>query len=589
MLAELIVQNLIIVERAHLRPGEGLVVISGETGAGKSLLLDAIDIVSGARVRSGLVGRWADAATVSAVFQVSAARAERIAELTQVPITDAQVILRRRIADNGRSQAWINDLPVTVGTLRLAADQLIDLHAQHEPIRLADPGVQLELIDSFAGHEDLLSVYRAAHASAVRLSRELDAIDGGERESLKEQDYLSFQAAAFEQLAPKRGEFAELERRHALLSAAGTWRDQAEHAAQILSERDDALVTVVGRLVRRLEGAPDSRLQATHQSLVSALDHLRDAAAYAGHAAEGISADPGELARVEERLDAWNNILRKHGPSEEDMFAAGDAISQRLAELSGVGERRTRVADQLQAATAERSALGARLAQSRREAFVVLAKTVHVLLGELGMPRATIQLSEPQGHRESGEPTIHGTVRQELHVCTNPGQKPGSIREIASGGEASRLMLALSAALASADRIPLMVFDEVDSGVGGRLGTIIGAKLARLGQDRTVLVVTHTPQVAACGLRQYAVRKHQGQDQTVVEVLEIAAAERESEIADMLGGGAAAMAQARELLAHAVNGRGVVVSGPKSRAGTVEKNTKKTAEKPIKVTIKDRR
>jgi DNA repair protein RecN (Recombination protein N) len=581
MLAELTVQNLIIVERAHLRPGEGLVVISGETGAGKSLLLDAIDIVSGARVRTGLVGRWADAATVSAVFQVSEERAERIAGLTQVPINDGQVILRRRIAENGRSQAWINDLPVTVGTLRTAADQLIDLHAQHEPIRLADPGVQLELIDSFAGHEALLSAYRTAHASAVRLGRELTDIDGGERESLKEQDYLSFQAAAFEQLAPKRGEFAELERRHALLSAAGTWRDQAEHAAQILSERDDALVTVVGRLVRRLEGAPDPRLQATHQSLVLALEHLRDAAAHTGQAAEGISADPAELARVEERLDAWNDILRKHGPSEEAMFAAWDAIAQRLVELAGVGERRMQLAAQLQAATAERSTLGTRLAQSRREAFVRLAKTVHALLGELGMPRATIQLSEPHGHEEAGEPTVHGTVRQELRVCTNPGQKPGSIRDIASGGEASRLMLALSAALATTDRIPLMVFDEVDSGVGGRLGSIIGAKLARLGQDRTVLVVTHTPQVAACGLRQYAVRKHQGQDQTVVEVLEIAAAEREAEIADMLGGGAAALAQARELLKAAASVADVAVALPKSLSGP--------AKKSAKVTFKDRR
>lgn len=552
MLAELTVQNLIIVEKALLHPGEGLVVISGETGAGKSLLLDAIDIVSGCRVRAGLVGRWADAATVSAVFHVDSARALRIADLTQVPVSDGQIILRRRITDNGRSQAWINDVPVTVGTLRLAADHLIDLHAQHEPIRLADPEVQLDLIDSFAGHGELVAAYRVAHGQVVDGARELAVIDGGERESLKEQDYLSFQAAAFEQLVPKRGEFADLERRHELLSSSGAWRDQATHAAQILTDRDDAVVTAVSRLARRLDAAPDPRLRAAHMALTHALEHLRDAAGHASEAADSISADPAELSRVEERLDAWNDLLRKHGPSEDEAFAAWETISVRLAELSGLAERRSQVVTKLAAAQAQRAALGLRLAQSRRSAFVRLSKAVHELLGELGMPRASIQLAETPD--DVSEPTMYGTVRQQLHVCTNPGQKPGSIRDIASGGEASRLMLAISAALSTTDRIPLMVFDEVDSGVGGRLGAIIGAKLARLGQGRTVLVVTHTPQVAACGLRQYAVRKHQGADQTVVEVKEITNSERETEIAEMLGGGAAASLQARELLATIKSG-----------------------------------
>ena len=588
MLAELTVHNLIIVEKALLHPGEGLVVISGETGAGKSLLLDAIDIVSGSRVRAGLVGRWADAASVSAVFHVDPARAARIADATQVPIHDGQVILRRRITDNGRSQAWINDVPVTVGNLRLAADHLIDLHAQHEPIRLADPSVQLEMIDSFAGHAEVVAAYRIAHAQVVEASRELVAIDSGERESLKEQDYLAFQAATFDQLTPKRGEFADLERRHALLSAAGTWRDQAATTAQILTERDDALVTTISRLARRLDGAPDPRLRAAHESLTQALDHLRDAAAHASEAADTIAADPAELTRVEERLDAWNDLLRKHGPDEEAAFLAWEAISARLNELSGLADRRSQLAAQLAAARSDRTALGARLAQSRRSAFVSLSTAVHELLAELGMPRASIQLSEESG--QISEPTIHGTVRQELQVCTNPGQKPGSIRDIASGGEASRLMLALSAAMASSDRIPLMVFDEVDSGVGGRLGAIIGAKLARLGQGRTVLVVTHTPQVAAFGLRQYAVRKHQGADQTVVEVKELASDERELEIAEMLGGGAAATVQARELLAVAsVDFRASVADQQPSPSKLIrDKSTEKAMVKATAKT-KDRR
>lgn len=557
MLAELTVHNLVIVEKALLQPGEGLLVISGETGAGKSLLLDAIDIVSGARVRSGLVGRWGDSSSVTAVFQVDEMRAGRIAEVAQIPVTDGQVILRRRISESGRSQAWINDVPVAVTTLRAASDLLIDLHAQHEPIRLADPAVQLDLLDAFAGIQELARSYRAAHERSQALVRDLAALDGGGRESVKEADYLAFQLAAFEELSPKRGEFAQLERRQELLSSAGAWRDHAAHGAQVLTENDQAVATVLGKLHRRLESAPDVRLSAAAASLQQALEHVRDAAAHCSEAADAIESDPAELARVEERLDRWNDLLRKHGPDEDAAFAAWEDIAKRLADLSGLGERRQALFADHQRAAAERDNLGEKLAKTRAASFARLAEAVQAHLAELGMPKARIHLED----RSQPEPTVLGLRHQEVLVCTNPGQKPGSIRDVASGGEASRLMLAISAALAAVDNIPLMVFDEVDSGVGGRLGGVIGGKLAHLAVGRTVLAVTHTPQVAACGRRHYVVRKHQGDDVTVVRVSAVADAERETEIADMLGEGAAARAQAKELL-------GAVPAAPRPAART---------------------
>ena len=544
MLAELTVHNLVIVEKALLQPGEGLLVISGETGAGKSLLLDAIDIVSGARVRSGLVGRWGDSSSVTAVFQIDDARAARIAEVAQIPVADGQVILRRRISESGRSQAWINDVPVAVATLRAASDLLIDLHAQHEPIRLADPAVQLDLLDAFAGIQELARSYRGAHERVQELARSLAALEGGERESVKEADYLAFQLAAFEELSPKRGEFAQLERRQELLSSASAWRDHAANGAQVLSENDQAVATILGKLHRRLENAPDARLSAAAASLQQALEHVRDAAAHCSEAADAIESDPAELARVEERLDRWNDLLRKHGPDEDAAFAAWEGIAKRLAELSGLGERRQALLADHQRATVERDGLGGKLAKARAISFVRLAEAVQGHLAELGMPKARIHLED----LAQPEPTALGVRHQEVLVCTNPGQKPGSIRDVASGGEASRLMLAISAALAAVDNIPLMVFDEVDSGVGGRLGGVIGGKLAHLAVGRTVLAVTHTPQVAACGRRHYVVRKHQGDDQTVVRVASVVGAEREAEIAEMLGEGASARAQAQELL-----------------------------------------
>ena len=544
MLAELTIQNLVIVEKALLQPGEGLVVISGETGAGKSLLLDAIDLVSGARARPGLVGRWGEAATVSAVFQIDSARAARIAAMAHVEVEDGQVIVRRRVAEGGRSQGWINDQAVTVSTLREVAGELIDLHAQHEPIRLAEPAVQLELLDAFGGHAEVVERYRTVHVQVTEHEGELAEIDGMGKDGAKEVDYLAFQLAAFDDLQPQPGELAKLEQRQALLSSAGTWRDLSAEAVQTLVDGDKALATQIGRLVRRLDGAPDPRLVQAGESLRVALEQIREAGSACSAAADAIESDPEALAAVEARLDRWNDLLRKHGPDEAALFATWEALSARLRALRTAGERREGVVKALFEACKQRLRVGAELATARRTAFERLALAVHEHLAELGMPKARLTLVES----EIAVPTRHGTCQQAFQVCTNPGQQPGSIRDIASGGEASRLMLALSAALANSDQMPLLVFDEVDSGVGGRLGVAIGGKLARLATGRTVLAVTHTPQVAACGHRQYVVRKHQGEASTTVSVAPVAGDLRVAEIADMLGGGAAALSQSRSLL-----------------------------------------
>ena len=544
MLAELSIQNLVIVEKALLQPGEGLIVISGETGAGKSLLLDAIDLVSGARARPGLIGSWGESATVCAVFQVDPARASRIAAMAQVEVEDGQVIVRRRVAEGGRSQGWINDQAVTMGTLREVAAELIDLHAQHEPIRLAEPGVQLELLDVFGGHREVVERYRAVHALVTVHERELAEIDGIGKDGAKEVDYLAFQLAAFEELQPQAGELAKLEQRQALLSSAGTWRDLSAEAVQILVDGDKALATQLGRLVRRLDGAPEPRLVQASDTLRLALEQIREAGSACSAAADAIDSDPEALAAVESRLDRWNDLLRKHGPDEAALFAAWESLSTRLRTVRTAAERRDGVVTSILETRKQRLRIGAELAATRRTAFDRLALSVHEHLAELGMPKARLTLNEA----DLAEPTGHGTIQQAFQVCTNPGQKPGSIRDIASGGEASRLMLALSAALAISDQMPLLVFDEVDSGVGGRLGVAIGGKLARLATGRTVLAVTHTPQVAACGHRQYVVRKHQGEASTTVTVVPITGDVRVAEIADMLGGGEAAMTQSRSLL-----------------------------------------
>ncbi len=547
MLSELAVSNLVIVEQAHLTPGKGLTVVSGETGAGKSLLMDALEMVLGGRCQAQMVGRWGDAAVVTAVIQVDQERALMVEERCALPPDEGRYLLRRRIGSGGRSQAWINDTPVTAAMLREVGACLVEIHAQHESLRLADVAEQLRLLDAFGGLSEDASTYRQVHERVLALERVVAQLDGGERESVRELDYLQFQAKELDGFVPRRGEFAELEQRHALLSSAGSWREAAELAVAQLADDEHCVSTTLGRLARRLSDAPDPGLREVGAGCAAALEAVREAASRCSSVAERLHADPGELARCEERLNRYHELYRKHGEGDDALLAAWERLSTRIQELSTIGERRQAAAHELAARRSERDERGSALASARSRAGTRLAKQVHVHLAELGMPKAVLSLSKAQAQ----EPSHLGTHRQELQVATNPGVDPGPLGSIASGGETARISLALTEALSAGSPVPVLVFDEVDSGVGGRLGSVIGAKLARLARDRTVLAVTHTPQLAAAANRQYVVNKNQSERQTQVQVTEVAGAARLQEISEMLGGGRAALDQARALLAGA--------------------------------------
>jgi len=544
MLTELVVGNLVIVAKARLAPGPGLTVISGETGAGKSLLLDAIALLTGSRAQGRLVGPAGDEATVSAAFHLkSAALSAAVEAACGVAVVDGELILRRRLAAGGRSQAWINDTPVTVAALKTVAALLIDLRAQYEALRLAEPQRQLELLDAFGGLVGQAAAYRVLHRQVGDRERELASLDGGERESLKELDWLRFQLAEFAALRPLAGELATLEARHVALSNVEAHQALAARALETLSEGDGCVAQQIAPVARRLAEAADSGLAEAGAACRQALDAIAEATRLCAGAADRLQAAPDELARVSDRIDAYHQLMRKHGEDEGALLAAGEAVRARIGALSGLSERRAEVAVALDRGRAQRAAAGAALAAARTTVFAALAEAVHAQLADLGMPKARMSLSS-----DAGAPGEHGTVVQELLVATNPGLPPGRLGAIASGGESARLALALAVVLAGHDGTPVVIFDEIDSGVGGRLAGAIGAKLAELSHGRTVLAITHTPHVAAAAHRHYVVRKQQGDDQTTASVSEVTGAERLREIADMLGGGAAAREQARTLL-----------------------------------------
>ena len=546
MLVELVVHNLVIVKQAHLSPGCGLTVISGETGAGKSLLLDALLILLGGRASAKVVGPHGSEATVTGVFQPPAAIVASIEQLAGVPATEGTFILRRRLAASGRSQSWLNDVPVTVAALQQVAGLMVEIRAQHEPQQLAQVSRQLELLDAFAGIGAQTQQYRATHDRCLALGRELEEIETGERGSLRELEFLRFQSREIEALAPRAGELAELEQRFEALSGAETWRAKAGESLDLISEGERSVRRLLGIVMRQLSDAPDERLLAAASACAAAGECLDAVESNCREVVENLQNDPVQLKRIEERRDGWYDLMRKHGDSEETLLAAWSTIKARIAAIEGLDVRRDSLRSELDAAVASRAARGAELAEARRKAFKRLATGLARELSDLGMPKAKVTLAD----RLLEIPGPHGTIHQEILVATNPGLPPDRLGSVMSGGEASRLSLAFAIVLAEQDRIPVLVFDEVDSGVGGRLGIAIGEKLAALARDRSVLVITHTPQVAALATHHYTVRKIQHDDVTEVQVGEVTGKERVQEIAEMLGGGKAALGQAKALMGH---------------------------------------
>jgi DNA repair protein RecN (Recombination protein N) len=544
MLVELSVNNLVIVADAKLSPGAGLTVISGETGAGKSLLLDAVALLLGERAQSDLVGPNGDVAAVSAVFALSKKLAKRIEERCGIAVGDGQLIIRRRLSGEGRSHAWINDVPVTVAALRSIADALVDIRVQHEALTLSDPARQMELLDAFGGLEGDAGKYRALHQRCLELANQLASLDNGDRQSIKELDFVRFQLREFDALKPQRGEFTGLEQRHAALSGADQLLQLAGQTAEVLSEGDRCVQQILGSLARKLANAPEPSLAQAGQACLLAQESVKEAASLCVAAQDHLHADPNELEKIEERLNAWQELMRKHGDGEATLFTAWETLQTRAAELDGLGEKRERLSKDLGKAREQRAMTGKSLAKARAQAFAKLAKVIQRELADLGMPKCALSLSET-----AAEPGPLGLVDQQFLVCTNPGMPAGKLADIVSGGEAARLTLAIAVALAEHDQTPVLIFDEVDSGVGGRLGAAIGAKLATLARNRTVLAITHTPQLAASAHRHYVVKKQQLNRSTTVSVIEVTGQARTAEIAEMLGGGTAALGQAKALIA----------------------------------------
>ncbi|MBB5876010.1 DNA repair protein RecN [Xanthomonas sp. 3498] len=534
MLRHLSIKDFAVVRGTELEFGPGMTVVSGETGAGKSLMVDALGFLSGLRADSGVVRHGADRAELSAEF---VAPAPARAWLHENELDDEEHCqLRRVIRADGGSRAWINGRPVTLSQLAELAGHLVEIHGQHEHQALLSRGSQLGLLDAYARNDAERAAVRAAAARWQGLL--------SERETLLAQGdvsdrigFLQHQLAELQREDLDPAAIAALDANHRRQAHAAALIGACESAAQRLNgDEAPAVLDLLQQTRHELGkvGEYDPRLAEVQALIDSAGIQLEEALALIDRVRDDLDADPAQFDEMERKLGRLHDLARKHRIGVDALADHRDALLAEVESLRGAGERLDVLDAEIAQATQAWRDAAAALTATRDRSAQALSHDTTALIGELGMGggRFLIQL-EPH---DTERPDPAGAERVEFLVAANAGQPPRALRKVASGGELSRISLAIEVAALGLDAVPTMVFDEVDSGIGGAVADIVGKKLRALGEQRQVLCVTHLPQVAAQGHAHYRVSKApvEGMTQSSVELL--APRQREEELARMLGG-----------------------------------------------------
>lgn len=563
MLRELSVQNLALIEDVRVEIQAGYSAWTGETGAGKSLLLAALGLVLGGKATAALVRAGRDEARAAAVFDLSdsSLRAD-VETILGGPIDDDSLILTRRVSSSGRGQSYVNGLPVTVGTLRALGQRLIDVHGQHEGRGLLEPDRQRSLLDAYGGLEPLLTAYRqrrTAHDAFRR--RRLDLLHAAERRD-RERALLAFERDELAAADPQPGEYEDLTREAQRLANVEQIRIATTEGYQRLYEADHSaqeLLHQTARLLAPLAGAvPD--LTDAASSLERLADEVRDIAYTLRDLGRDHEEDPDRLEAVETRLALYRRLAARFRCGPNDLADHRARVERDLAaierdddDLQALDASLTQAWDALKAASHS-------LTRGRRKVCKSFAKAVQGHFKALSLTEALLSVeveTEPPGDDPTAcPPPEDGADRVEIVFAPNPGEAPRPLRKIASGGELSRVTLAIKTVLAEVDHVPTLIFDEIDTGVGGRLGAVLGRKLAELARHRQVVCVTHLPQMASFATHQWVIRKHVAQGRTHTTIAPLSEGARVDELAAMIRGDSAAEGTRREALAMLVEARG---------------------------------
>ena len=535
MLIELRVRDYAVIDDLSLELGPGLSVLSGETGAGKSIIVGALSLLLGERASSDSVRVGAERARVEAVFDVSE-RPELLSLLTELgqEAEDGLLILRREVAAEGRNRAWMNGSPTTARVVGELGRALVDLHGQHEHQTLLRREAQRSILDAFGDAEGDAADVVEAFETLTGLETRLSELRERRRELEGRADFLRFQLAEIEEGRVEVGEDAALEDEGRLL----------EHSEELLREATsihaelyggdgavtDRLSQLLGSLSRLKEWDPS--LEGAHDALKEAYYALADVGRELGDYAGSVRHDPGRLEEVRERIDLILRLKRKYGPELTDVVETGGRLSAELDELEGSGWDEEALQRDVDEARTELTDAAERLTGKRQEAARRLETEVEALLPDLGLPGATFQVLL------EALPTVgnRGAERVEFLVSVNAGFAPMPLGRVASGGELSRVMLALKAILARVDQVPTLIFDEIDAGIGGQVATLVAARLQEVARYHQVFVITHLPQLASRARSHLLVEKTEGDGLAATSVDELEGEARVREIARMLGG-----------------------------------------------------
>ncbi|HEU4728745.1 MAG TPA: DNA repair protein RecN [Kofleriaceae bacterium] len=558
MLRHLRVTNFAILSDVAIELGDGMNVLTGETGAGKSLIVEAVNLLRGGRASADIPRAGADEAVVEAIVAVPDDMAARVASVIDgagLPRGDGgEVFIRRVIQRGGRSRTYVNGALTTLARLAELGALLIDLSGQHQHQGLVDPGRHLEILDAFAGEPQLVGAMAAAWAELRRCDDDLLALGGDEREREARVDYLRYQLEELEGAALQPGEDLAIDTERARLASVDQLQGAARAAEELLYGGDDSARDRVAAAAREVERAArtDRSLEVVTRQLGEIETLIDDAADHLRGYADKLEGDPERLAWLDERLALIRRLTRKHSGSLDDVIAKAGELRGELDALLGRDARLAELAALRASAEATAVAAAAAVTRSRKQAARRLEKEVGAALAELGMGAARLTVVvEP---RTLG-PT--GADRIELMLASNKGEDLRPLSKVASGGELSRIMLALKLALRRADEVATYVFDEVDTGIGGATAQVVGTQIRAVADHRQVLCVTHLPQIAAFADHHFHVEKTELAGRTETHVRKLGAAARKDELARMLGGHATskAKAHAAELLAEAARPR----------------------------------
>jgi len=550
MLVELRIRDYAVVEDLTLALGPGLNALTGETGAGKSIIVGALSLLLGERATSDVVRSGAERASVEAVFDVQG-HPELEAKVDELGfrLDDGHLILRREVAREGRNRAWVCGSPATAGVVGELGTALVDLHGQHEHQTLLKPGDQRSILDSFAGSTSLASEVAESYGRLQELRRALEDREERRREVESRADFLRFQLSEIDEARLSPGEDAQLEAEASRQEHGEELVQGAARLSEALYEGEDAVSDRLGearRLLAKLAEV-DSTLAPDVERLEEAFHIVSDVGRRAGDYAGSIDHDPARLEELRTRLDRIFRLKRKYGPELADVLATAQRVRAELADLDDADHDLQRIQNDIDEAEETLRERASRLTAARTSAADDLRTRVGAVLPELGLAGATfdVQLT-PYESVSAG-----GAERVEFQVSPNPGFPPMPLARIGSGGELSRVMLALKSILATVDRVPVLVFDEIDAGVGGAVATAVGAKLAEVAERHQVFVVTHLPQVASRAASHLLVEKAAETGMTNTEIRALEGEDRVVEVARMLGGdpeSATSREHARELL-----------------------------------------